>query len=37
MSAHLPPKFFVSSIALMSPTPQPRTLGSRYVLARIQS
>src|SRR5438094_3287369 len=27
--AHLPPKLRVSSIALMSPTPQPRTLGSR--------
>ena len=37
MSAHLPPKFFVSRMALMSPTPQPRTLGSRYVFARTQS
>src|SRR5258706_4174063 len=37
MSAHLPPKFLVSRIALMSPTPHPFTLGSRYIVARTQS
>src|SRR6185503_2588762 len=36
-SAHLPPMLPVSSIPLMSPTPHPRTVGSRYVLFTTQS
>ncbi len=33
----MPPRLPVSSIDLMSPRPQPRTLGSRWVLVTIQS
>ena len=36
-SAHLPPRFLVSSMVWMSPSPHPLTFGSRNVLSTIHS